>query len=177
MHVRALDHIVLCVKDVAVTCRFYRRVLGMEPREERPGKWSLHFGANKISLQDAGASPDIARHTVPGSGNFCVLTDTPINDVVAHLETRGDRDRRRSGRAGRRDRPDPVGLLQGSGWKPGGGQQPALAGLERLMPLRAQAMTPREHDCEAPSGGRRHSRTAAPLRRRPCLPARLPRSA
>ena len=89
MHVRALDHIVLCVKDVAVTCRFYRRVLGMEPREERPGKWSLHFGANKISLQDAGASPDIARHTVPGSGNFCVLTDTPINDVVAHLEREG----------------------------------------------------------------------------------------
>ena len=85
MKVRSLDHIVLCVRDVARTCAFYRQVLGMEPRQERPGKWSLHFGANKISLQDAEASPAIARDTVPGSGNFCLLTDTPIADVAAHL--------------------------------------------------------------------------------------------
>jgi catechol 2,3-dioxygenase-like lactoylglutathione lyase family enzyme len=85
MKVRSLDHIVFCVRDVERTCAFYRRVLGMEPREERPGKWSLHFGANKISLQDAEASPAIARDTVPGSGNFCLLTDTPIADVAAHL--------------------------------------------------------------------------------------------
>jgi catechol 2,3-dioxygenase-like lactoylglutathione lyase family enzyme len=57
MKVRSLDHIVLAVHDVARICRFYERVLGMEPREERPGKWSLHFGANKISLQDARAFP------------------------------------------------------------------------------------------------------------------------
>jgi catechol 2,3-dioxygenase-like lactoylglutathione lyase family enzyme len=85
MQVRSLDHIVLCVRDIERTCAFYRQVLGMEPREERPGKWSLHFGANKISLQDAEASPAIARDTVPGSGNFCLLTDTPIADVAAHL--------------------------------------------------------------------------------------------
>jgi catechol 2,3-dioxygenase-like lactoylglutathione lyase family enzyme len=82
MKITALDHIVLAVDDVERTCRFYERVLGMEPRQERPGKWSLHFGANKISLQDARAVPDIARDTVPGSGNFCLLTDTPIDEVV-----------------------------------------------------------------------------------------------
>ena len=85
MKVRALDHIVLCVADVERTCRFYEKVLGMEPREERPGKWSLHFGENKISLQDARASPAIARKTVPGSGNFCVLTDQPIEQVIRRL--------------------------------------------------------------------------------------------
>jgi catechol 2,3-dioxygenase-like lactoylglutathione lyase family enzyme len=89
MKVRALDHLVLCVADVAATCRFYERVLGMEPREERPGKWSLHFGANKISLQDARALPGFARDTVPGSGNFCVLTDLPMAGVVAHLRREG----------------------------------------------------------------------------------------
>jgi catechol 2,3-dioxygenase-like lactoylglutathione lyase family enzyme len=89
MQVRSLDHIVLCVSDVAAMRRFYERVLGMESREERPGKWSLHFGANKISLQDAGASPDIARDTIPGSGNFCLLTDTPMAEVVTHLEGEG----------------------------------------------------------------------------------------
>lgn len=91
MQVRALDHIVLCVEDVAATRRFYERALGMTAREERAGKWSLHFGANKISLQDARAAPDIARDTPPGSGNLCVLTDTPIGDVIAHLEGEGIR--------------------------------------------------------------------------------------
>ncbi len=89
MKVRSLDHIVLAVHDVARTCHFYERVLGMEPREERPGKWSLHFGANKISLQEARASPDIARDTVPGSGNFCLLTDTPMAEVTTHLAREG----------------------------------------------------------------------------------------
>jgi catechol 2,3-dioxygenase-like lactoylglutathione lyase family enzyme len=89
MRVHALDHIVLAVQDVARTCRFYERVLGMEPKEERPGKWSLHFGTQKISLQDAQASPSIARDTVPGSGNFCLLTETPIEEVMAHLKREG----------------------------------------------------------------------------------------
>jgi catechol 2,3-dioxygenase-like lactoylglutathione lyase family enzyme len=89
MRMRALDHIVLCVADVAATCRFYKRVLNMEPREERAGKWSLHFGANKISLQDVATTPHLARKTVPGSGNFCLLTDTPLDAVVQHLQEEG----------------------------------------------------------------------------------------
>ena len=83
------DHIVLCVADVAATCRFYERVLSMEPREERPGKWSLHFGANKISLQDVRSVPAIAKRTIPGSGNFCLLTEVPIETVVARLGAEG----------------------------------------------------------------------------------------
>jgi catechol 2,3-dioxygenase-like lactoylglutathione lyase family enzyme len=89
MQVHALDHIVLCVTDVAATIRFYERVLGMVPRQERPGKWSLHFGRNKISLQDAVASPSIAWDTVPGSGNFCLLTDVPMPELLSHLEQEG----------------------------------------------------------------------------------------
>jgi catechol 2,3-dioxygenase-like lactoylglutathione lyase family enzyme len=87
--VRALDHIVLCVREVAATRRFYEDLLGMESREERPGKWSLHFGDQKISLQDAASSPAIARDTVPGSGNFCLLTDAPMDEVVALLAEAG----------------------------------------------------------------------------------------
>ena len=84
-----LDHIVLCVRDVPRTIAFYRDLLGMEPREERPGKWSLHFGVNKISLQDAIAQPDIAQDTIPGTGNFCVLSDEPVERLVAVLRERG----------------------------------------------------------------------------------------
>jgi len=87
--VSGFDHIVLAVADVTRARRFYERVLGMESREERPGKWSLHFGEGKISLQDIAAVPKIARGTVPGSGNFCLLTETPIEAVVTHLEREG----------------------------------------------------------------------------------------
>ena len=89
MKVLALDHIVLCVGDVARSCRFYEDLLGMEPREERPGKWSLHFGDHKISLQDSEAAPAIARGTVPGSGNFCLLTDMPVADFATRLDAEG----------------------------------------------------------------------------------------
>lgn len=84
--VTGFDHIVLCVRDVAATRAFYERVLGMTAREERPGKYSLQFGAHKISLQDAATSPGIARDTVPGSGNFCLLSDTPVAEWRTHLE-------------------------------------------------------------------------------------------
>jgi catechol 2,3-dioxygenase-like lactoylglutathione lyase family enzyme len=87
--VSGLDHIVLCVQDVARTREFYERVLGMESREERPGKWSLHFGVHKISLQDSATAPAIARETVPGSGNFCVLSDRPVADWLRHLQLEG----------------------------------------------------------------------------------------
>ena len=89
VRVDALDHIVLCVRDVPTTIEFYERVLGMEAREERPGKWSLHFGQGKISVQDAAASPTIAADTIPGTGNFCLLTRMPMDEVVAHLAREG----------------------------------------------------------------------------------------
>jgi catechol 2,3-dioxygenase-like lactoylglutathione lyase family enzyme len=87
--VSGLDHLVLCVRDVVRTREFYEQVLGMESREERPGKWSLHFGSHKISLQDASTSPGIAKDTVPGSGNFCVLSDRPVADWLEHLRRYG----------------------------------------------------------------------------------------
>jgi catechol 2,3-dioxygenase-like lactoylglutathione lyase family enzyme len=85
MQIRSIDHIVLCVRDVAAACAFYERVLGMAVREERPGKFALHFGVSKISLQDASTVPAIARATTPGSGNFCLLSDWPIERVRSRL--------------------------------------------------------------------------------------------
>ena len=86
---RSIDHLVLCVRDVPATIAFYERVLGMTAREERPGKWSLHFGSSKLSLQDVIAAPSIARETVPGSGNFCVLAGEPMDAILAHLDREG----------------------------------------------------------------------------------------
>ncbi|MEX0350261.1 MAG: VOC family protein [Paracoccaceae bacterium] len=87
MNVYGFDHIVLCVHDVTETLEFYKRVLDMTAHEERPGKWSLHFGSSKISLQDVLTAPTLAKKTVPGSGNFCLITDTPMDEVVGQLRS------------------------------------------------------------------------------------------
>lgn len=89
MKYTGFDHIVLCVADLARTIAFYEGVLGMEAREERPGKWSLHFADHKISLQDARHNPDIARDTIPGTGNFCLLIEDPVEAVAASLTQQG----------------------------------------------------------------------------------------
>lgn len=86
MNILSLDHIVLVVKDVAQTCTFYQKVLGIEPVEHPPGKWGLRFGPHKISLQAEGKVPPIASQTTRGGSNFCLLTDTPIEEVVRHLQ-------------------------------------------------------------------------------------------
>ena len=84
--VSGFDHIVLSVKNVSASIQFYETVVGMEAREERAGKWALHFGNSKISLQDVKSVPAIAKATTPGSGNFCLLSDVPIQEWASYLE-------------------------------------------------------------------------------------------
>ena len=84
-----IDHIVLVVRDIDTSLAFYREVLGMTPREERPGKWSLDFGGGKISVQKAGKEPKIAANCTPGSANFCLLTGGDIDAFAQDLRDRG----------------------------------------------------------------------------------------
>ena len=51
MRIRAIDHFVLVVLNMEKTIEFYTRVLGLEAREISPGRWALHFGDQKINLQ------------------------------------------------------------------------------------------------------------------------------
>jgi len=90
VRVDAIDHFVLVVKDVPQTCAFYGRVLGMDVRELQSGRFALHFGGQKINLQQVGLSVDpLARHPTPGAGDFCLLTEVPLDEVIAHLEQEG----------------------------------------------------------------------------------------
>ncbi|WP_158932361.1 VOC family protein [Acidisphaera sp. S103] len=87
MRIRAIDHFVLVVLDIEATIKFYTRVLGLEAREIAPGRWALFFGNQKINLQQLHASVDPqTRHPSRGAGDFCLLTDIPMADVVSHLE-------------------------------------------------------------------------------------------
>lgn len=83
------DHIVLSCRSVAAMVAFYRDVLGLEVGEERPGKWAIWFGDNKISLQDESEKPPLAAGTLPGTGNFCLLSETPVDVVADRLVAAG----------------------------------------------------------------------------------------
>ena len=86
MKIDSLDHLVLTVRDIDATVDFYQRVLGMEAVTFGAGRRALAFGRQKINLHPASAP--LKPHAVtpmPGSADLCLLTTTPIPDVVAHL--------------------------------------------------------------------------------------------
>ena len=85
--VDGLDHLVLTVASIAQTLAFYQRVLGMEAREFKPGRWALHFGRQKINLHEVGhvVDPNV-KHATPGSADICFLTRIPLAEVIAHLQ-------------------------------------------------------------------------------------------
>ncbi len=87
MRIDSIDHFVLTVLDIDTTVAFYRRVLGMEAEEMASGRWALRIGRQKINLQQLHLSVDPnTRHPTRGAGDFCLLTDVPIDAVVAHLQ-------------------------------------------------------------------------------------------
>jgi catechol 2,3-dioxygenase-like lactoylglutathione lyase family enzyme len=49
-----LDHLVLTVRDLDATVRFYRDGLGMRLETFGEGRNALHFGSQKINLHLAG---------------------------------------------------------------------------------------------------------------------------
>lgn len=88
--VRAIDHLVLTCADVEVTVAFYERALGMTTETFAGGRRALSFGAQKINLHQAGAEyVPHAGHPVPGSGDFCLLSDVPVAEIARHLATMG----------------------------------------------------------------------------------------
>ena len=88
--VLGLDHLVLTVADIAASKAFYRRVLGMTPVSFAEGRHAVHFGAQKINLHEPGRDPRLeARVQLPGTGDLCFIVETPIAEVVRHLEAEG----------------------------------------------------------------------------------------
>jgi catechol 2,3-dioxygenase-like lactoylglutathione lyase family enzyme len=86
MQIERLDHLVLTVADVARTCAFYTRVLGMEVVNFGANRTALKFGQQKINLHPADKIPGlVADRPTPGSGDLCFITAAPLAEVIAHL--------------------------------------------------------------------------------------------
>jgi catechol 2,3-dioxygenase-like lactoylglutathione lyase family enzyme len=90
MRIDRIDHFVLTVTDIRATCDFYSRVLGMSVVTFGQGRKALLFGRQKINLHEVGKEFE-PKANVPtaGSADFCLITQTPINEVIAHLEASG----------------------------------------------------------------------------------------
>lgn len=103
--IQRMDHMVITVADVARTVDFYTRVLGMRPVDLGDGYWAVHFGEQKINIHPTGRDDTlVARRPTVGGGDVCFITETPIADVVRHLERCGvaieERPSRRTGAMG-----------------------------------------------------------------------------
>jgi catechol 2,3-dioxygenase-like lactoylglutathione lyase family enzyme len=88
--ISSLDHLVLTVRDLDATARFYVEGLGMELREFGEGRKALHFGSHKINLHLAGHEFEPkAAHPTPGSADLCFLTERPLAEVSERLAALG----------------------------------------------------------------------------------------
>ena len=86
----SLDHLVLTVADPEATCAFYRDVLGLEVVTFGGGRKALRFGTQKLNLH----SPEVdilprAKAPAPGAIDLCLLTATPLEEVIRHLTACG----------------------------------------------------------------------------------------
>ncbi len=90
MRINNIDHIVFTVNDIDAACRFYSRVLGMRIIEFGEGRKALSFGETKINLHEKGKELEPkALNPVPGSIDICFITDIPMKDMLAHIDSCG----------------------------------------------------------------------------------------
>lgn len=86
MKISHLDHLVLTVASIENTCNFYQTVLGFEVITFKSDRKALKFGNQKINLHQQGNEFEPkALQPTPGSADLCFISDTPISEVVAHL--------------------------------------------------------------------------------------------
>jgi catechol 2,3-dioxygenase-like lactoylglutathione lyase family enzyme len=81
-----IDHLVLTVEDIERTCAFYE-TLGGEIVTFGDDRTAVEFGDRKINLHpvDHRVAEHVAATPTPGSGDFCIVVETPIDAVVDHL--------------------------------------------------------------------------------------------
>lgn len=86
MKISHLDHLVLTVADIENTCNFYQTVLGFEVITFKGDRKALKFGHQKINLHQLGKEFEPkALQPTPGSADLCFISETPISEVVTHL--------------------------------------------------------------------------------------------
>jgi catechol 2,3-dioxygenase-like lactoylglutathione lyase family enzyme len=79
-----LDHLVLTVANIDATVVFYTEFMGMDVITLE-GRKALTFGVQTIKLHQRGHEPNPkAAHPMPGSGDFCFITTSPLEEVIQY---------------------------------------------------------------------------------------------
>jgi len=87
MQIKSLDHLVLTVADIEVTCQFYSTILGMQVISFNKGRKALRFGNQKINLHQKGHEYEPkAKYPTPGSADLCLITENPLDAVIEELK-------------------------------------------------------------------------------------------
>lgn len=86
INIDRIDHLVLTVKSIENTCNFYSTVLGMSIETFGKGRKAIKFGNQKINLHQIGQEFEPKAHNpVSGSLDLCLISNTPLIEVIAHL--------------------------------------------------------------------------------------------
>ena len=87
IRIEHVDHFVLTVASIDIACDFYTSVLGMEVQTFGAGRKALKFGEQKINLHEVGKEFEPkAKIPKAGSGDFCLIAATPLDEVITHLK-------------------------------------------------------------------------------------------
>ena len=90
MTIDRIDHFVLTVANLEATRLFYCEGLGMEWVTFGGGRHALGFGRQKINLHVRGQEFEPkAQTSLPGSGDFCLISQRPLEEWIAHLARLG----------------------------------------------------------------------------------------
>jgi len=90
MEISRLDHLVLTVRDIEKTTSFYVAVMGMKKEVFANGRVALKCGDQKINLHESGKEFEPKAHKpTPGSADLCFITQTPLDDAMAHVKRCG----------------------------------------------------------------------------------------
>ena len=88
--IASLDHVVLTVRSIDETVRFYTEILGMKKEVFAEGRIALKFGTKKINLHQLGHEFE-PKAAFPTSGwaGICFITHLPIQDAYDHVSAKG----------------------------------------------------------------------------------------
>ncbi|WP_436861839.1 VOC family protein [Acinetobacter haemolyticus] len=87
MKISHLDHLVLTVANIEITCQFYRSILNFEVITFGENRKALKFGNQKINLHQVGKEFEPkAFQPTSGSADLCFIAETPLEKVIEHLQ-------------------------------------------------------------------------------------------
>lgn len=82
-----IDHIVMTVRDMEKTLKFYQEVLNLSVQTFGDNRKALHLENQKINLHQYQREyePHAAKPT-PGAIDLCFITKTPIKEIISHMQ-------------------------------------------------------------------------------------------